>query len=937
MDFRAFLDELRTSPGHAGRVVHVHETPERPPRFGEPERPLAEPIRAALRERGIQRLYTHQAAALDLVRAGHDVVVATGTASGKSLCYVLPLLEMLQADPAAKALLLFPTKALCQDQFRGFRAALEGVGLSDRLAGVYDGDTPAALRRRLRDGGSVLFSNPDMLHSALLPQHGRWAGFLRCLRLLVLDELHTYSGIFGSNVANLLRRFRRVCAHHGADPRIVACSATLANPGALFERLTGRPARLVGPEHDGSPRGRRFTCLWNPPRVRRRTYRSRRSANVEAHELMARLLQRGVPTITFSKAKMTAEMIHRYVREALRRKAPHLADKVTPYRGGYPPHERREIERRLFEGDLLGVSATRALELGIDVGGLDACILVGYPGTLASFFQQGGRAGRQLRDSLVVLIGLDTAVNQYVLSHPEYLFDRPVEEAVVDPDNPFVVLTHLRCAAQELPLEAEEADAFGPHASAALRVLEENGKLRRIEGRWYHAASETPQHETPLRGSGEGDVIIQDVDTGAALGQMNEFDAPPILHPEAIYLHRGETYRVLSLELERRLCRVQRVEVDYYTQPVGGADVHHVDRRLCEKPFGTGRAFWGEVTAYHRTVAYEKVHFYSLDTVSVHPVRLPTLVEETAAFWLVPPTELMERVRRAGLDAHSGLRGIGYATRMHLPLFMTCDTRDFSHSIGSVNSEWNALFVWEHYLHGLGFTRKAFDRLHEILPAVFETIRRCDCAEGCPCCVGKPLRTYSTWNVERGEASIPSKRSALMILEGLLGDGRSLQAPEGSALSDDRAAAELRLERALKRRLEAMREPKVFHPIRPVVETGYPAVAPAAELAVPDVARRADRARAFEKGLRKRLAKKIAEEGLSPHQGRPAPPPGMKTPSSNLPPGAFPGRPVAPPKPVEGASPAGTAKPDTAPRRGGDALAARARRRAREHRSKGRA
>jgi len=930
LNFEEFLSDIRLEPTYADQMVHVRRMPARRAAFAEPERPFPGPVRALLAGSGIERLYTHQAEAVELVRAGRDVVVATGTASGKSLCYVIPIAEALPVEPDCRTLLLFPTKALCQDQFQKFRAGLDAAGLDDVFAGVFDGDTPGNLRRRLRDRGRVIFSNPDMLHAALTPQHARWADFLANLRLLVLDELHVYSGIFGSNMANLMRRFLRICAHYGSRPQIVASSATIANPAELAAGLCGRDFALV--DDDGSPRGERTYVFWNPPRVRGRMWRSRRSANVEAHELMAMLIQRGVPTITFSKAKMTAEMIHRYVSETLACTAPNLVSKITPYRGGYLPGERRDIERRLFDGELLGVSTTAALELGIDVGGLDASILVGYPGTLASFFQQSGRAGRQDRPALIVLVGLDTSVNQYIMSHPEHVFGRPVERGVIDPDNPFVVTGHLRCATHELPLGDDEAPLFGPHAQVALRILEENRKVRRIRDRWYHAASETPHHEFSLRAMDTGTVLIEDADSGQVLGEVTRLDAPPILHPEAIYMHRGDTYRVQKLDLEKNVATVKRVEVDYYTQPLGGTDVHHVDNRLREKPFGTGNACWGEVTAYFNTGAYEKVHFYSLDAVSVHPLQLPTFALDTMALWLVPPEELMDRVRLAGLDAHAGLRGIGYATRMLLPLFITCDALDFSHSVGSVNSEWNAVFIYERYPLGLGFTEKAYERLHEIMPTVLDNVRSCPCDQGCPCCVGKPLRQYATWNVERGEGSIPSKAAALMILEALLRDRANLCGTDLPSATS--GADELNVERALRRRLERAREPQVFHPIEPRVPLGYPDREPDAELVDADVARRARRRRDFHRDLRKRIAKHIETDQLSPHAGKRSPPPGMRTRASNLPPTAFPGRPVSPVRRAERVPPKGepgraARKEDvrnSPPIKQGDPLAARARR-----------
>jgi len=921
VDFKKLLADIRSSPDYRGQVVHVREEPAREARFADLAPPLPAPVHDMLAGRGVARLYAHQAEAVGRIRSGENVVVATGTASGKSLCYQVPLIEALTADPETRALLLFPTKALCQDQFKGFREALDAAGLDGIPAGVFDGDTPSELRRRLRDEGRVVFTNPDMLHAAFMPQHGRWADFLARLRILVLDELHVYSGIFGSNMVNLMRRFRRVYEHYGADPQFVCCSATIANPKELAERVMGAAVSLV--DDDGSPRGRRTVVFWNPPRIRRGAWRSRRSANVEAHELMAMLIRRDVPTITFSKAKMTAEMIHRYVRATLAETAPQLASKVSPYRGGYRPAERREIERRLFSGELMGVSATSALELGIDVGGLDASILVGYPGTLASFFQQSGRAGRRDRDALVVLVGLDTAVNQYVMSFPDYIFGRPVEQAVLDPDNPFVVTGHLRCAAHELPLSDGEKTAFGPHAGMVLNILQDNLKVRSIEDRWYHAATETPQHEFSLRDTVDANVLIEEADSGEVLGEINVLDAPPILHPEAIYIHRGDTYRVIELNLEKNVATVKREDVDYYTQPMGGTDVHHVDHRLREKSFGSGKAYWGEVTAYFRTTMYEKVRFYELDAISRHGLDLPTFSLETMAVWIVPPESLMEEVRMSGLDAHSGLRGIGYATRMILPLFMTCDTRDFSHSIGSVNSEWNAVFIYERYPHGLGFTEKAYERLHEILPAVRASISACACREGCPCCVGKPLRGTTTWNPERGEASIPAKAAALAILEGLMKDEARLRMSDAESLAESSDAnGNLRLERALRRRLERMREPKVFHPINPNIRTAYPAIEDTRALAAPDIARRAERRVDFDRAMHKRLAKKIRGEEIAPMTGRPAPPPGMKRKGANLPPSAFPGKPVADARvPLE--------KP---PLPQGDPLAALARRRAKRGR-----
>ncbi|MFP4176227.1 MAG: DEAD/DEAH box helicase [Candidatus Brocadiia bacterium] len=892
MNFDSFLDHMRERDGRSDRLVHLREESARGASFTEPASPLPEPLRSVLADLDIDRLYSHQAEALDAIRKHRDTLVATGTASGKSLCYILPVLERLLRDASTRALLVFPTKALCQDQFKQFRRGLDVAGLDDVVAGVYDGDTSSEMRRKLRDSASVIFTNPDMLHASLMPQHGRWAGFLRNLSCLVLDEIHTYNGIFGSNMANLMRRFWRVCDHYGSadSVNLVACSATIANPADLARRLTGRPMEVISA--DGSPRGRRFYALWNPPPVRGGGRYRRRSANVEAHELMAELVKRQVPTITFSKARVTAEMIYRYTCETLREEAPHLVKKVSAYRGGYHPEERREIEDRLFSGELLGVSTTPALELGIDVSGLDAAIVVGYPGTLASFFQQAGRAGRGDRDALVVLVGLDTAINQYIMSRPDYLFGRPVEEAVIDPGNPTLLLGHLRCAAQELPLSEEEVNNFGSDAPTVVDVLEENEKLHKVDERWHHSAPEIPQHELSMRYVYGENVLIEDAETGEAIEQVDKIDAPPLVHPEAIYLRHGETWRIEELDLERNIARARRVDADYYTQALGGADVHHVDHRLRRKQFRSATACHGEVTACDVTWAYEKIHFYRLEAISRHGLDLPRLALDTAAFWIIPPEDVLEEVRQMGLDVHSGLRGIGYATRMLLPLFITCDTYDFSHTIGSANSPWCAIFVYERYPHGMGFTRKAYERLEEIIPAVLRRIKACDCEDGCPCCVGKPLRKFDTWNVERGEGSVPCKEASRRILEGLLAETPDSNPVDHARRDTGTEAGEAHLRKSLRRRLERGREPKVFHPINPEIETGYPEPLPEEEITGSDAGARRRSRREFHRELDRRIARKIPDHRLSPTQGKPGAPEGMKRGRGEKSADHYPGRPA---------------------------------------------
>ena len=838
MNFEEFLNRIRSSPAYRDQIVHSHVVEARDAIYADPDSPLADACAKYLASAGIEQLYSHQVEALNAARDGKDVLVVTGTASGKSLCYQLPLLEMVEKHPASRAILLHPTKALSQDQFQAMRRAFGAAGMVDALAGVFDGDTPANMRRKLRDEAAVILTNPDMLHAALLPNHTRWADFLRNLKYVVVDEMHTYSGLFGSNVANLFRRFDRVCSHYGARPQFIFCSATAGNPLEVAKKLTGRDAVLI--EADGSPRGRKTYVFWNPPKITQRRFKTRRSANVEAHELMAELIHAGIPTITFSKAKVTAELIYRYVVETLERNAPHLARKVTPYRGGYLPEDRREIERKLFSGELLGVSTTRALELGIDVGGLDASIIVGYPGTLAGFFQQAGRAGRRDRESLAILVGIDTSVNQYVMKHPEYIFGKPIERIVLDPDNPYVLSGQLRCAAYELPIAETEVDSFGEYARVVLDVLTEQHKLNKVGDKWYHASEDVPQHEVSLRDTCDANVAITDVDTGHVIGELSKYDAQPIIHPHAIYMHQGETYLVLELDLDRNLCLVKRVETDYYTQPIGGTDVHHIDQPLRERDLGTAKAYFGEVTAYFSTQLYERIHFYNLDAVSRHEVNLPTYQLETMAFWITPREEIARTMIEEGLDVHKGLMGIAYATRMILPLFIQCETLDFSHSsCTAINAPWHTMFIYERYPHGLGFTEQAFEMLDTLLPAVLDTIVRCGCRNGCPCCVGKPLRGYTTWNIERGEANVPSKRAALRLLRDIIGDGTGLRAKDTDGMGQDAEEKRLLIERGLRRRLERMGDPEVFHPIDPNPRVGFPGIEKPAASTDSDIARRA--------------------------------------------------------------------------------------------------
>ena len=501
MDVAAFLDRIRLLPFYDGQLEHIETLAARPGQFAQPDEPLPGPLRELrqlLAAQGIEQLYTHQVAALEAARRDRDLVVVTGTASGKTLCYHLPILERLLDEPGARALYLFPTKALAQDQLKGLVELLSAdPQLAERIKpGVFDGDTPTAQRRRIKAESALVLSNPDMLHASVLPYHPKWAALLGQLRFIVLDEVHTYRGILGANVACVLRRLLRICEHYGSRPVFLAASATIANPGELTARVIGRPVEVI--TGDGAPRGRKFFALWNPSPLGKDRL-ARRSATDDAVDLMVESIDSGAQALTFTRTRQGAELVHRYVREALDERRSPAAEHVRAYRGGYLPLERRDIEGQLFSGRLRGVATTNALELGIDVGSLDVVLLAGYPGTIASTWQQAGRAGRRQGDSLAILLAGNDPVDQYLSRHPDYFFSQSPEHAVVDPDNPYVLANHLRAAAFELPLDEADDERFGPLARPIAEGLSDDGELTPIDGRFYFSGEQHPATRVSLR------------------------------------------------------------------------------------------------------------------------------------------------------------------------------------------------------------------------------------------------------------------------------------------------------------------------------------------------------------------------------------------------------------------------------------------------------
>jgi DEAD/DEAH box helicase domain-containing protein len=768
--FDRFLADLMEDRSYAGQVVHVRSTPAKPARHADPAAALPEPLTAGLKAIGVKRLYVHQARALDLARQGKDFVVVTGTASGKTMCYNLPVLERLLADAKAKALYLFPTKALAQDQLgtlRRWAEAAPGVAGVLRPA-TYDGDTPRHNRRQIRTEANVILSNPDMLHVGVLPYHPRWASFLQDLRYIVVDELHQYRGIFGSNVSMVMRRLARVCAHYGSRPQFICASATIANPGELAEAVIGRPCETI--DTDGSPRGPRLFVLWNPPPFGTDSL-ARKSANMEATDLLARLVERGVQTIVFAKARVVAELIYRYTRERLERTNKALADKVRAYRGGYLPEERRAIEQALFTGKLLGIASTNALELGIDVGTLDASILVGFPGTIASTWQQAGRAGRGREQALTILIAYNDPIDQYLMHHPEYLFGRPVEQGVVDPNNAYILANHLGCAAAELPLAPEDTALFGARAPEVADILAAGGDLAHIEDRYYWSKPEAPAQKTDLRTISNDTFSIVRTDGGRSevIGQVDSISAPELVYPNAIYLHEGESYQVRQLDFEGKVAYVERAETDYYTQPVL-ADKCKIRQERERKAERGLTACFGDLVVTWATVAFKKIKFYTNENIGQTALDLPAQTLETTGLWMMVEPAILEALREAGLKAVEGLVGLRNLALVCLPMLAMCDRRDLSGIVESSNTGRPTAFLYDRFLGGLGFAEKGYERVGELLEMCRRLVAECECQAGCPSCVGLAnLRPpiHQDPDLTHGYA-IPSKEATVALLERLL-------------------------------------------------------------------------------------------------------------------------------------------------------------------------
>ncbi len=759
MDTSAFLQYLAAQPTYSGQIVHIEHIPPREADYAELDEPLPANLQDCLKEHGILSLYTHQVEAVDYTRQGTNVMVATSSASGKSLCYNIAVLQALLCEHGSRALYLFPTKALAQDQLRSLRELFcPGLFRAEEFA-TFDGDTPQAERAEIRRRARIILTNPDMLHIGILPNHQYWSRLLRSLSYVIIDEAHIYRGVFGSHVAGVLRRLRRLCNLYGSNPQFICCSATIANPGEHAERMTGLPFTVV--DNDGSPHGGKDFVFWNPP-ITDGAKSVRRSANSEATNLFTELVSQRIRTLTFARTRRLTELIYTYSRDRLAGVDPALVKRIKAYRAGYLPQERRQIEQELFSGQLMGVVATVALELGIDIGDLEATVLTGYPGSIASTWQQAGRSGRGKRGSLSFLIGLDNPLDQYFMRHPEFFFQRSFENALINPDNPYILRAHLLCAAWELPLTSDDENFFGHLFAQERAELEGQGMLRKRRWKWYLSpAIAYPAQAINIRSTSGENFTVIDTSTSSLLETVEASVAIFQVYPGAIYLHQGESYLVSALDLASRTAYAVPTTVSYYTQTKEITDLRIV-KLTRNKSCGLVKVYLGEVEVTTTVVGFKKKAQFTEEVIGEEPLDLPPQHFPTVALWFDLPPEAVARLDMAQLDFAGGLHAAEHAAIAILPLFALCDRND----IGGVSTPFHPdtgraqIFIYDAYPGGIGIAEKGFDLVKELWQATLKTITECPCQEGCPSCIQSP---------KCGNNNKPlDKEAAKIILESLL-------------------------------------------------------------------------------------------------------------------------------------------------------------------------
>lgn len=746
-------------------------------------------LREALEKEGIERLYSHQAEAIDAIQNQRDVVVVTPTASGKTLCYNLPVLNLKLSVPSSKAFYLFPTKALSQDQMVELQSLIERLK-KPITTYTYDGDTPQDARQAIRAKGDIVITNPDMLHTGILPHHTKWVSFFENLKFVVIDELHTYRGVFGSHMTNVLRRLERICHFYGSTPQFICCSATIANPKELAEKLLGREVLLI--DQNGAPASEKVFIFYNPPVVNKELG-IRRSHIHAARRLASPFIEQGIQTILFATSRLYVEVLTKYLKDRFEKR---LEDKgkIRGYRGGYLPGVRREIEKGLREKEVTAVVSTNALELGIDIGDLDVCIIAGYPGTITSTYQQAGRAGRRSEKSLVVLVARSQPLDQFIIENPDYFFGRPPEHGLINPDNLLILLSHIECAAFELPFR--DGERFGREdLGEMLRYLEEKGMLHHKGEHWYWTQDAYPAEKVSLRSASEDNFVVVDMSKRKVgetrlreevIAEVDFTAAHTTLYEGAVYLCESEIYTVEKLDYPNRRAYVKKTEGDYYTNAIDYTDVSVLEE-FENRPEEAVVPGHGEVKVATRIVGYKKIKFYTLENLGYGKIELPDLQFHTTSYWITFKRSLVERLPFSRLEVIDGVLGLGYALHSIASLHLMCDPRDLNRCVGDRGAKWflrlsrdskgiyssydspeeiseekmglfePTLFLYDNYPGGMGFSPQLFDDTRMLLEKTQRLISRCECRYGCPSCVG-PIK-------EVGEKS---KEVALALLKEIL-------------------------------------------------------------------------------------------------------------------------------------------------------------------------
>ena len=714
------------------QVTHWEICPAQPPEFSIFPEQLDPRLLEALKSRGIHKLYTHQAAAIHAVLTGNHTVVVTPTASGKTLCYNLPVLDAVLENPENRALYLFPTKALSQDQVAELHELIQVLGV-DIKTFTFDGDTPVSARRAIRMAGHVVVTNPDMLHQGIMPHHTKWVKLFENLKYVVIDEVHSYRGVFGSHLVNLIRRLKRICRFYHSNPLFIGCSATIANPRELFQKLIEDEVTLI--DNNGAPRGEKHFIFYNPP-VINPELGIRKSAVKEVRSIAQKFLAAEVQTIVFARSRLRVEILLTYLREAMKtlKKSPQL---IRGYRGGYLPNQRREIEQGLRKGTIQGVVSTNALELGIDIGQLSVAIMNGYPGTVASTWQQAGRAGRRSSTSVAILVATSAPLDQYIINHPEYFFKSPPEMGVVDPNNLIILMSHLKCAAFELPFY--DTERFGVDATDELLKYLEEHQIIHHAGDQYHWSTETyPAEEVSLRRAAPDNVVIIDTTQGEqVVGEVDLFSAPMLVHDEAIYIHEGRIFHVDKLDWDRRKAYIQQKKTDYYTDAQLKTDIRVLEAFETSAVPGGNRSH-GEVSVTSLATLFKKIKFDTHENVGSGRIHLPELTMHTTAYWWELDEAIYQVLNITDSNLGDALKAVANVLENVAPLWVMTDPRDLRTvpMLRSPLSSRPTIYIYEHTPGGVGYSQKLYSIHRDLLMAAKQLIESCLCAAGCPSCVG---------------------------------------------------------------------------------------------------------------------------------------------------------------------------------------------------------